>query len=200
MAPEVARGLPALDASDQYSLGATLWHMLTGRPLFPDRVVEDLLRQHIHSLPPDLAQLRPDLPSELVETLHITLAKDPGQRFADCDVLARRLRAHAAALTPVESASDGAVPGPAAGSAYPGRLPRGGHPIPPGLADRRPRGRRAGAVGGRPHLVASLASEERRSGFPRRGDPGSVQARRQVHARRRFRVLAYLKYNIARSA
>ena len=103
MAPEVARGLPAIEASDQYSLGATLWHMLAGQPIFNDESVRDVLHHQVHTPPPSLRQLRPVLPRQLIETIEKTLAKDPADRYPDCDALARRLRALAIALIPPET-------------------------------------------------------------------------------------------------
>ena len=107
MAPEVARGLPAIEASDQYSLGATLWHMLVGEPIYNDESVRDVLHHHVHTPLPSLRRLRPQLPRQLVETLEKALAKDPADRYPDCDALARRLRALAIAIAPPESAHPG---------------------------------------------------------------------------------------------
>ncbi len=98
MAPEVARGLPALPASDQYSLGCTVWHMITGQPIFTGKNFRDVLQQQVNATPPALAELCPDLPGSLIEAIETALHKDPARRHADCEVFARLLRSHSMAL------------------------------------------------------------------------------------------------------
>ena len=65
--------------TDLYSLGVVIYEMLAGRPPFAGDTYE-LLNQIMHSEPPSLAALRPDLSPELVEITHACLAKDPAQR------------------------------------------------------------------------------------------------------------------------
>jgi serine/threonine-protein kinase len=107
MAPEVARGLPAVAASDQYSLGCTLWHMLTGRPIFEGAKAMEVVHQQAHEPTPDLARLRPDLPANLVAVVEQAVAKDPADRHADTDTLAKQLRSHAVALAPAGASASG---------------------------------------------------------------------------------------------
>lgn len=69
--------------SDLYSLGVTLFHMLSGRPPFQGDTPLALAMQHVQASAPDLAEFRPDLPPSLVELVNKLLAKDPDERFRD---------------------------------------------------------------------------------------------------------------------
>src|SRR4051812_38581231 len=55
MSPEQATDSSRVDIrTDVYSLGCTLFFLLTGRPPFPDGAVEDKLLAHLNRLPPPL--------------------------------------------------------------------------------------------------------------------------------------------------
>jgi predicted ATPase len=64
--------------SDLYSLGITLWEMLTGQTPFRGTPVE-VIYQHQHA-PLPLEQLN-DVPQPVVVLLEVLLEKDPGRRF-----------------------------------------------------------------------------------------------------------------------
>jgi serine/threonine protein kinase len=76
--PEQFAGLGTDIRSDLYSLGVTLWEMLSGKPPFQGSVA-GLMDQHQHALPP-FEKLR-DIPGPIIALLQVLLAKDPGQRF-----------------------------------------------------------------------------------------------------------------------
>jgi len=80
MAPEVARGGPPQASSDIYSLGATLYHMLTGRAPFSGRDAREILKKHMHEAPPPVRQLTPGVPLALARVAERMLAKDPAAR------------------------------------------------------------------------------------------------------------------------
>jgi len=92
MSPEQVQGLTVDSRSDLYSLGATAYHMLAGRPPFVGDTALALAMQHIQAEPVDLAQLRPDLPEQLVGIVHKLLKKSPEDRFGSAMELARELR------------------------------------------------------------------------------------------------------------
>ena len=92
MSPEQVQGLSVDSRSDLYSLGATAYHMLTGRPPFSGDTALALAMQHLQAEPARLEQLRPDLPKALVNIVHRLLAKSPDERFASAVDLARALR------------------------------------------------------------------------------------------------------------
>ncbi len=84
LAPEVASGLPATTASDVWSLGATLFHLLTGRPPYDvgDNIVGGLYRI-VHEEPPVVEDA-----GWLAPLLGATMVRDPDQRWSMARVAA----------------------------------------------------------------------------------------------------------------
>jgi len=82
LAPEVAAGGTATDASDVWSLGATTFHALSGRPPYDvtDNLVGALYRI-VHEDPPRLADA-----GELGPLLSSTMTKDPERRWSMAQV------------------------------------------------------------------------------------------------------------------
>ncbi len=78
LAPEVAAGKPATEASDVWSLGATLYQALTGRQPYDtsDNVLSTMYRI-VHDPPPRLPES--DWPAELLDH---TMATDPSDRWS----------------------------------------------------------------------------------------------------------------------
>lgn len=80
-APEQALSIRNADArSDVYSLGITLWFLLTGRPAFDGDSMMARLLAHREGTIPSLAEAREDVPAELDELFRRMVAKSPEHR------------------------------------------------------------------------------------------------------------------------
>ena len=95
MAPEQATDSRTVDIrADIYSLGCTLYKLLSGRAPFSGREYRstlDKLNAHVHQPVPPIRSFAPDVPEELAVILERMLAKDPGNRFATPAELAAAL-------------------------------------------------------------------------------------------------------------
>jgi len=94
IAPELIKGEPASPQSDIYSLGATLWFLLTASPPFSADSVPELLDKQLNDPLPKLTRLRPDVPDTLVRAISKAMEKDPASRYENAEQFASVLRIH----------------------------------------------------------------------------------------------------------
>ncbi|MBV6499502.1 MAG: Serine/threonine-protein kinase PknD [Prosthecobacter sp.] len=78
--PEQLRGEPLDVRSDIYSVGATLFYLLTGKTPFQGENVMQVIANTLDKAPHDAAKLRPGLPREIVRLIQSCLAKQAGAR------------------------------------------------------------------------------------------------------------------------
>lgn len=69
------------ERSDIYAIGATVYYLLAGRPVFDERRPLAAILAHQNRSPAPLRQLRNDIPSRLEEIVMRCLEKNPGDRF-----------------------------------------------------------------------------------------------------------------------
>lgn len=82
MAPEQARDSAAVDIrGDIYSLGCTLYYLLTGRVPFPGGTPWYKISRHQNDEPEPIEALRPQVSSELAAVVRRMMAKDPLARY-----------------------------------------------------------------------------------------------------------------------
>jgi serine/threonine protein kinase len=95
-APEVLEGRPPSPASDVYSLGSTLYHLIVGRHAFArpdDQDGEALAPLLLRVVREDVPQIfRPDIPPDLNDAIRRAMAKEPNDRFPDAAAFGRCLR------------------------------------------------------------------------------------------------------------
>jgi len=88
MAPEQIRGKSDVDSrADIYSLGATLFHMVTGRPPFPFATIDEVLKAHLKEdlTPPD--HINTKLSAGIGEVVEFMMAKSRKKRYPSPDEL-----------------------------------------------------------------------------------------------------------------
>ena len=90
MSPEQARGeARRLDRrSDVYSLGATMYDVLCGRPPFEDQTVLNILLKVMNEPPSPLRSLNPEIPEAIELVVSKCLNKEPEQRYQSAKALA----------------------------------------------------------------------------------------------------------------
>jgi len=92
MAPEQANDFHAADIrADVYSLGCTLYFLLTGRAPFAGATLAQKLVHHQMIEPPDVRTLRPEIPAALARALRKMMAKRPEDRYQTPGELAAAL-------------------------------------------------------------------------------------------------------------
>jgi eukaryotic-like serine/threonine-protein kinase len=88
-APEVLSGLQFDGRADIYSLGCTLFRLLTGKtPFSAANGAAAVLLAHLQRPPPRVTDLVPALPAALDHVIATAMAKDPGARFPSASALA----------------------------------------------------------------------------------------------------------------
>lgn len=98
MSPEQVRGQEPGVASDLYSLGVTLYEMLSGRPPFAGSSEFDLAARHLTEVPTRLRAVQPGCPGWLDRFVMTLLEKRPADRFGSA---AQALEVLRAARTPL---------------------------------------------------------------------------------------------------
>src|SRR3954464_25653 len=91
MSPEQCGGQKISPQSDQYSLGIMGFQMLTGEVPFNAESMVGVIQHHYMTPVPDVLQVRPDVPKELLDVVYCALNKDPADRFNTTREMAQAL-------------------------------------------------------------------------------------------------------------
>ena len=92
MSPEQACGRDVDGRSDLFSLGCSLYHLITGRQAFPGDTPIERLGRRINNRHVPITDLRPELPTSLVTVLDRLLANKPQDRYQTAGEAAEALQ------------------------------------------------------------------------------------------------------------
>jgi serine/threonine protein kinase/Tol biopolymer transport system component len=112
MSPEQARGATVDYRSDQFSLGLTLYEMVTGRRAFGAATAAQTLAAILDDEPEPIGKLNPRVPAPVRWAIERCLTKDPRQRYDSTADLTRDLRTLRDRLSEFAPASDVVLPVP----------------------------------------------------------------------------------------
>lgn len=108
ISPEQAQGEHVDHRSDIYSFGCTLYHMLTGRPVFTEKSRSKILYAHIYQAPAPPHRINTKLPEACSQVIGKMLAKEPSQRYESYGELIADLECLECGKTPGKNARDAA--------------------------------------------------------------------------------------------
>ncbi|MFW6108110.1 MAG: serine/threonine-protein kinase, partial [bacterium] len=92
ISPEQAKATSELDGrTDIYSLAATLFHLVTGRPPYQGESSVETMYMHLHELPPDPREVRPEISAGTAAIIRRAMAKDRADRYQSADEMVQDL-------------------------------------------------------------------------------------------------------------
>jgi serine/threonine-protein kinase len=102
MAPEHILGVGPVDERvDVYGFGVLLYEALTGQMPFPGEPGPDLFHRILNITAPRVTLFRPDLPDGLVRIIERAMAKQPGDRYSDLNLMVSALEDEILPSTPL---------------------------------------------------------------------------------------------------
>ncbi|HEY6467763.1 MAG TPA: serine/threonine-protein kinase, partial [Candidatus Acidoferrales bacterium] len=91
MSPEQVKGEPVDARSDLYSVGVSLYELVTGQRPFQGDTGFSIMRAHLETIPKPPVELRPDLPVGISDLILMAVAKEPAKRFQSADAFSRAI-------------------------------------------------------------------------------------------------------------
>ncbi len=102
MSPEQVKGAGIDERSDLYSVGISLYEMVTGEKPFHGDSNFSIMSAHIQQTPRPPVDLHPGLPAGLNEVILTSIAKAPEQRFQSADAFRNALKSVQGSATPTQ--------------------------------------------------------------------------------------------------
>jgi len=107
LSPEQAKGEKSIDGrADIYSLGATFYHLVTGKTPFEGSTAAIIMVKHINEQLPNPQDINADIPDGVAHVIMKMMAKKPGDRYRDCQELLDDLELVIDGKTPASDAID----------------------------------------------------------------------------------------------
>src|SRR5271157_2031045 len=91
MSPEQVKSQPADERSDLYSVGASLYQMVTRQRMFSATSGYSIMEAQVKETPRPPIEIQPTLPKAVSDLIMMALAKDPAQRFQTADAFRNAL-------------------------------------------------------------------------------------------------------------
>ena len=112
MSAEQVQGDELDGRSDLYSVGVSLYEMVTGSRPFKGKSDFDIMIAQLQQTPMPPIEMMPDLPKALNDIIVISLEKDPAKRFQTAEAFSAALGSITPALnaTPVQASATGLMP------------------------------------------------------------------------------------------
>ena len=92
ISPEQITGAEVDIRTDFYSLGATLFHLLTGRFVFETKSLQEMVRNHLNKKPETLRNINPHISADFSRIVRKLLAKDKEKRYENAQELLKDLK------------------------------------------------------------------------------------------------------------
>jgi eukaryotic-like serine/threonine-protein kinase len=110
MSPEQVTGQATDERSDLYSVGVSLYEMVTGERPFRADSDYSVMAAHLQQVPKPPIEVRADLPAALNEIILMAIAKDPALRFQSADAFRNALKSMSGAPAAALPAADQSAP------------------------------------------------------------------------------------------
>ena len=91
MSPEQVKSQPTDERSDLYSVGASLYQMVTRQRMFSATSGYSIMEAHVKETPRPPIEIQPTVPKAVSDLIMMALAKDPAQRFQTADAFRNAL-------------------------------------------------------------------------------------------------------------
>ena len=127
--PEQVQSQPTDERSDLYSVGVSLYQMITGKRMFSATSNFEIMQAQVKEIPRQPIELVPTVPKALNDAIMMAVAKDPAQRFQSADAFRNALSQVATGASPAPSLPADSPVAPVAQAAFdPGFVPATSQP------------------------------------------------------------------------